>query len=251
MSIDLILILFVVGMIAGCVSSIAGGSGLITFPVLLSIGLPPTIANATNFVSVLMGNAAALPAYVRELGKYRGPALRMVCAGLAGGGIGSVMLLNSSDTLFLELVPWLISAATLLFALSGKIKVFVSTKKIGFATLNSPLGYVLVFIVSIYGGYFGAGLGVILLATLSIIGFTNFHEANALKNLTNTMIGLLGVIIYAFAGLISWPHALILMTGSAVGGYFGVRLARFVPQLWLSNCIVVLGVILSIYYFLN
>ena len=247
MPIESIILLFASGLLAGAVSAIAGGSGLITFPVLLSIGLPPTVANATNFVSVLFGNVSAIPAYIQELRRQQQLAIRMMVAGLGGGGIGSVLLVYSGDALFSDLIPWLIALATMLFALGDKAKTLF-----GRAALNNQtLGYVLVFLVSIYGGYFGAGLGVVLLATLSILGISNFHDANAIKNLTNSMIGLLGVLIYTVADLISWSHALVMVCGSTLGGYLGIKVSRWISQVWLSRAIIALGLGLSIYYFLQ
>ena len=252
MTYEIAALLFAAGLVGGAVSAIAGGSGLITFPMLLAVGLPPTVANATNFVSVLFGNLSALPAYLREIRAYRAVAFRLVGAGLAGGALGSALLVLTTDVVFLALVPWLLATATVTFALGDWIK-----RKLGLSAENAigrkgGVGrYVAVFLVSIYGGYFGAGLGVILLATLFLTGFTKFHEANALKNLVNAMVGLLGVAIYAVAGLISWQHALVMMAGSGLGGYAGVRLARFVPERWLARAIVVLGIALTVYYFLR
>ncbi|MEM7099368.1 MAG: sulfite exporter TauE/SafE family protein [Pseudomonadota bacterium] len=245
MSLEMVSLLLFAGFAAGTVSAIAGGSGLITFPILLSIGLPPTAANATNFVAVLFGNISALPAYFRELRSQRARAVRMIVIGLSGGGIGSLLLVSSSNALFFELIPWLMVVATVLFAVGDKARAWIDQKDIS----NLPIGYSLVFVVSIYGGYFGAGLGVVLLATLSVIGISDFHHANALKNLTNAFIGLFGVIIYAFADLISWPHALIMVCGSTLGGFLGIKLSRWISQRWMTRAIVALGVFLSIYYF--
>ena len=120
MSIEIILMLFVAGFVAGGVNAIAGGATLLTFPVLMAAGLPPTVANASNFVAILPGNAAAIPAYARELGDNRQEALRLVLFSLAGGAIGSVLLIYSTDSFFLKLVPWLILLATLFYAFGGK-----------------------------------------------------------------------------------------------------------------------------------
>ena len=250
MPVEIITLLFFTGLLAGAISAIAGGSGLITFPVLLAIGLPPTVANATNFVSVLLGNITALPAYIREIKRYQQTAIRLVVAGCLGGAIGSTLLLMTDDSVFLDLVPWLILFATLLLAFGKRLRQIITKGRLSLAERNSAFGYVFVFLVSIYGGYFGAGLGVIILATLSIMGFEDFHEANALKNITNAMVGILGVAIYALSDKISWPHAVTLMCGSALGGYLGIKLARLVPSSWLSNAIVVLGFGLALYYFL-
>ncbi|MEM7067566.1 MAG: sulfite exporter TauE/SafE family protein [Pseudomonadota bacterium] len=251
MSIEVILMLLGAGFVAGGINALAGGSSLLTFPTLMAAGLPPTVANASNFVSVLPGNATALPAYAQEIGNNRTAAIRLTLVSLAGGAIGSVLLIYSTDNFFLDLVPWLILIATLLFAFGNKINEFVKQYTGGRAAVEGIPGYIMVLLFSIYGGYFGAGLGVIMLAVLKMIGYTDYHEANALKNLTNTMIGILGVIIFSFSGLISWPHALTMMAGSAIGGYTSAYYARKISQKLLTNAIIVLGFVLSAYYFLK
>ena len=251
MSIEIILMLFFAGLVAGGINAIAGGATLLTFPVLMAAGLPPTVANASNFVAVLPGNAAAIPAYARELGENRREALRLVLASLVGGAIGAVLLIYSSDSFFLKLVPWLILVATLFYAFGGKINEWAVTRFGGKAIAEGAPGYILMFLFSIYGGYFGAGLGVITLAVLKIMGYLDFHQANALKNLTNTAVTVLGVLLFAFSGLISWPEALVMMAGATVGGYAAARYARLVPQSLLHGCVIFLGFALSIYYFLK
>lgn len=249
MTYELIGLLFLIGTIGGSISAIAGGSGLITFPALLSLGLPPTVANATNFVSVLLGNLSALPAYAREIRQYRDTAIKMVVSGCLGGALGSVLLLLTNDGQFMTLVPWLILMATLLLAFGNRARDWLSHSESPI-TPDSLTAYILVFIVSIYGGYFGAGLGVILLAALAFVGLKDFHEANALKNVTNSVVGILGVVIFWFNDLISWSHAIPMMLGSATGGYLGIRLAKFIPAAWLSKAVIALGFVLTVYYFL-
>ena len=251
MPVEIILMLFGAGFVAGGINAMAGGSSLLSFPVLMASGLPPIVANASNFVAVLPGNAAALPAYAEEINKTRDVGLKMVIASLAGGSIGCVLLVYSTDAFFLEIVPWLILTATLLYAFGGHINSFISSRNGGTAVAEGWLGYFLVFLFSIYGGYFGAGLGVIMLAVFRLIGYADFHEANALKNLTNTASSLLGVLIFAFNGLIAWPQALVMMGGSAVGGYSSTLYARRISQSLLRNAVIILGFILSAYYFLK
>ncbi len=219
MAIEIILMLFLAGFVAGGINALAGGATLLTFPMLMAAGLPPTIANASNFVAVLPGNAATIPAYAKELKGYKTEAYRLVAASLAGGAIGYIFLVYRTDNFFLEIVPWLILTATLLYAFGGRINEFISKRNQGKAIAEGWPGYFLMFLFAIYEGYFGAGLGVITLAVLKMIGYADFHEANALKNLTNTAVSLLGVGIFAYSGLIAWPHALVMMAGAAIGGY--------------------------------
>ena len=250
-SIEIILLLFAAGFLAGGINVIAGGATLVTFPVLLAVGLPPTVANASNFVAVLPGNAAGVPAYAKEIIDNRAAAIRFVLASLAGGAVGCVLLIYSTDNFFIRIVPWLILTATLLYAFGGKINKAISAHNGGKSIAQGLPTYFLIFLASIYGGYFGAGLGVIMLAVFNMVGFSDFHEANALKNLTNTVIGALGVLIFAASGLIAWPHALVMMVGAAVGGYVTVLFARRISQKLLKNAVITLGFSLSAYYFLK
>lgn len=251
MEIEIILMLVAAGFVAGGVNALAGGATLLTFPVLMAAGLPPTVANASNFVAVLPGNAAAIPAYAKELRNNRQEALKLVTAGLAGGAVGCGLLMISTDNFFLEIVPWLILTATLLYAFGGRINEYVTVRTGGTALAAGFPGYCLMFMFSIYGGYFGAGLGVITLAVLKIMGYLDFHDANALKNLTNTAVSVLGIILFSIGGLISWPEALVMMVGAAVGGYTSAYYARRISQTLLTNAVVILGFCLSIYYFLK
>lgn len=251
MSIQIVLMLFTAGVIAGGINAIAGGATLFTFPVLMAAGLPPTVANASNFVAVLPGNAAAIPAYASELRENRQAALQLVFASLAGGAIGSILLVISPDAFFLELVPWLILLATLMYTFGERINASVARWVGSSGGPIGGIGYFLMFVFSIYGGYFGAGLGVITLAVLKIMGYLDFHKANALKNLTNTGLGLLGVAIFSYSGLIAWPQAIVMMVGAAVGGYISAYFARRVSQTLLHNAVVILGFCLAIYYFVK
>ena len=253
---DTFVILFLAGIFAGGISAIAGGSALISFPILLASGLPPIIANATNFVTVLPANAGALFAYKSEIANHKRAALHLGLIGLAGGILGCGLLLITSNEIFSGMVPWLILCATLLMLLGKPLNAAInryneaqSDKLNTEASKPNHWGCLLIFVFAIYGGFFGAGLGVIMLAGMTILGYANFHDANALKNLVNSLIGLLGVLIYAVSGLISWPHALCLMAGSMIGGNLAVRASKYLPQVWLSRFVVLFGFFLSAYYF--
>ena len=247
-------LLFVAGIAAGGISAVAGGSALISFPILIASGLPPINANATNFVTVLPANVGALLAYRNEISNHRQIAWKLGTIALVGGIAGCLALLYTSNDMFTKMVPWLILCATLLMLFGRQLNAAITRrlKQKGSPSLSIGAGlwgYVLILIFSVYGGFFGAGLGVIMLAGMTILGFSDYHDANALKNLTNSMIGLLGVAIYAVSDLISWPHALSLMAGSMIGGNVAIRLSKFLPQVWLSRFVVAFGFCLSAYYF--
>ena len=254
MAIETLVILFCAGLFAGAVSALAGGSTIITFPVLLASGLPPIVANATNFLTALPSNAGATMAYRDELAKHKAVIWRLALISLFGGGFGCFLLLIISNDVFSSLIPWLLLAATLLLAFGKQIQTAIADKlqpKTKANTTELGIGQIFViFAISVYGGFYGGGLGIAMLAGMTLIGFNQYHTANALKNLTNATIGVLGVVIYAISGLISWPHALVLMAGSSIGGYTAVKIAKHLPQIWLTRAIILLGFSFSIYYFL-
>jgi len=240
-------ILLGVGLIGGAWNAIAGGATLFTFPALMAAGLPPVVANATNFLGLLPSNAAALMAYRDELRSGGVVLVKLSLVSGAGAAAGSVLLLVSDPQTFLFLVPFLLLAATLLFA-------FGETMRRAFVRLagdsqTSSAVYCVLFVVSIYGGYFGAGLGIILLAISQIIGHSDFHAANSMKNLLATNFTIISIVIFGIGGLIDWAAAITMMAGSTVGGYFGGRWARTVNQRLLRTMVVGFGGLLSLVYF--
>ncbi|MCK7615928.1 sulfite exporter TauE/SafE family protein [Roseibium sediminicola] len=242
-----IAILMGIGLIGGAWNAIAGGATLFTFPALMAAGLPPVAANATNYLALLPSNAAVLPAYrdeLRGLGSKLMPLL--VVSGL-GAVTGSLLLLVSDPDLFVVLIPFLILLATLLFAFGDALRKRVLA--IVGETRGSGLIYAALFVSSIYGGYFGAGLGIILLAIAQIMGFTDFHVGNSIKNLLATSFTILSILVFGVGGLISWPEAFTMMVGSTIGGYYGGRFAKKVNQKVLRGLVTGFGVLLSVVYF--
>lgn len=246
MSIETSIFLVVIGGIGGAWNAIAGGATLFTFPALMAVGLPPVVANATNYLALLPSNAAALPAYSRELkgvGRQIWPLL--IVSGL-GAITGSLLLLASEEALFEFLIPFLILAATFLFAFGSKIGGML--KQILSGRSSTLVLYTSLFLFSIYGGFFGAGLGIILLAITQIMGFASFHVANSLKNLMATSFTLLSVAVFGLGGIIAWPEALVMMTGSTIGGYLGGRYGRLINESYLRTGVIAFGLFLSAIY---
>ncbi|MET1412837.1 sulfite exporter TauE/SafE family protein [Roseibium sp. HPY-6] len=243
---DVILLIFV-GLIGGVWNAIAGGATLFTFPALMAAGLPPVVANATNFLGLLPSNAAALAAYKDELRKAGSDLFILSLVSGAGAATGSLLLLVSDPQTFLALVPFLLAAATALFAFGEQMRrAFV---RLSGPSRTSTAVYAVLFLVSIYGGYFGAGLGIILLAIAQVIGHTDFHEANSIKNLLATNFTIISIAIFGAGGLIDWPAALVMMIGSSAGGYLGGRWAKKVNQNHLRILVVAFGTLLSVVYF--
>ena len=247
MDTSLTLVLIGVGFFGGVWNAIAGGATLFTFPALMAAGLPPVVANATNYLALLPSNAAALPAYreeLRGLGKTLLPLL--VVSGI-GAILGSILLLVSDPAFFVVLLPFLILLATGLFAFGDALRTLLLST-MGDSRGNKAI-YAGLFLSSIYGGYFGAGLGFILLAIAQLMGFSNFHIANSIKNLLATSFTILSILVFGIGGLIAWPQAIAMMVGSIIGGYAGGRLAKRVNTRYLRGVVISFGLVLSVVYF--
>ncbi|MEM6587530.1 MAG: sulfite exporter TauE/SafE family protein [Pseudomonadota bacterium] len=244
-----IFILVGIGLLGGVWNAVAGGATLFTFPALMWVGLPPLVANATNFLALLPSNAAALPAYMKEL-KTVGRALvpLTIVSGL-GAALGSILLIISDPGLFERLIPVLILTATLLFAFGDAVRARLLALAGG--TRAGMVVYAGLFVASIYGGYFGAGLGIILLAVAQIMGYSDFHVANVIKNWLATSFSILSIVVFGLGGLIAWPQAIAMMAGSTVGGYLGGRLAKYVNPRLLRGAVILFGLVLSGVYALR
>ncbi|QYJ80573.1 sulfite exporter TauE/SafE family protein [Shewanella acanthi] len=248
------LIIVIAGLFAGMLNAIAGGGSFITLFALVFVGLPPLTANAT-------GTAALLPGYLASAWRFRKdmvyPAnlnLKQLCLiAIAGGCIGAGLLLSTSVTLFSHLVPWLILLATAAFALLPwwfKRRVTVSVSKVD-TTALSPINSVIVLaIVCIYGGYFNGGLGIILLAALGLIGQSQLHGMNGIKNLLSAILSLIAVLIYAFGGLIDGQHLFLLTIMGMTGGYLGAALSYRVSQTLLRRFIIIAGLLMAVGFLL-
>ncbi len=247
MTIAEISFLLACGAIGGAWNAIAGGATLFTFPALMAVGLPPVVANATNYLALLPSNAAALPAYWKELQAVGKDLLPLIIASGLGAAVGALLLMRSDPEFFVALIPYLILLATALFAFGKRIHHWLVA--LAGERTSRKLIYAALFVFSIYGGYFGAGLGIILLAIAQIMGYTDFHVANGVKNLLATCFTIIGIIIFGVGGLISWPAAIAMMLGSTIGGYAGGKYAKFVNEQYLHYAVIVFGLILSAVYF--
>jgi uncharacterized membrane protein YfcA len=237
------------GMVAGAMNAVAGGSSFITFPLLLASGLAPLTANATNFVALTPANMTALLAYRGELARVRHRLpLPLVVSGV-GGIIGSALLIWSGEARFTRLVPWLILLSTVLFAAGTWIKAQLGRRGGLDGAGWDRLSLVLQLLLAVYGGYFGAGMGIVLLACLSLFGYDDLHEANAVKNAFITIFSIIGTVLFTAAGLVSWPHAAVVLGGTLMGGYLGIHYARRVPERALRLGILAWAVMLTGYFF--
>ncbi len=252
-----IVALVVAGMLAGTVNAIAGGGTFFTFATLMAVGLPPVPANATSAVSVMPGSIASTLAYRREIVALGRMLVPLCTISAAGGLLGGWLLLHTDNTTFRGLVPWLLLLATILFAVSPRIPALMlrlngggaATARSASVTTAGATG--LQGLVAIYGGYFGAGMGIIMLASLSLLFGDRFHAANAAKNILSVFMQGFAVILFLFSGLVHWPEAIIVTISSITGGFLGVVVARHVPIRTIRWSVVTIGAALSVWYFVN
>src|SRR5947199_1089948 len=252
-----ICVLFVAGILGGTLNSVAGGGSFITFPTLLFTGVPPINANATSTVALWPGSVASTSAYRKELAKQERVRL-LVLSGtsLIGGVLGAILLLRTSQTTFVQLVPYLLLMATVLFAFSAPItnrlrRRNIETKETG-TSWSGLVGIAfLQLIIAVYGGYFGGGIGILMLATLGLMGMENIHEMNALKTLLTTFINGVAVIIFIIRGIVVWPQAIVMVIGAIIGGYTGAYFARKIDPRLIRGFVILVGVSMTIYFFLR
>lgn len=240
--------------LAGTINSIAGGGSLITFPLLVWLGRDPILANATNTVSLSPGSVAALHGFRGELDGLRDWIVRGTLPSLAGGVIGAVLLLQTPSRIFSWLVPYLILFATALFALSGPINALARRRAGAKAhtldgTPRNPawLGIMLYQLgVSIYGGYFGAGIGIMMLAGLGLAGFTAIHRTIALRNYYAILINGVAALYFIVFGSVAWDDAIVLTIGQILGGLVGARVARGLEPATVRWVVVTIGVAMAV-----
>jgi len=236
----------------GVINAVAGGGTLVTFPTLLFFGVPPVTANATSTLALVIGTGGSLYGYRQYIPSVRVWLWRFVPVSLLGGLIGSILLTFTSNQTFSRLVPFLILFATLLFLAQGFFGRLARAEEESPAA-GSPLavwGAVAFQLgVAIYGGYFGAGIGILMLASLGFIGLRNIHEMNTLKTILGSLINLIAASWFLVAGLIDWPRA-VVMTAGALGGYYlGSHYSQRIPQRHVRHIITAIGLVLSVVTF--
>ncbi len=230
MSLPSILLLFLAAVLGGTLNAVAGGGSFFTFPSLIFTGVPPIAANATSTAALWPGSIASIGAYRRELAAQN-PILLflLVDTSLIGGMLGAVLLLRTPQGIFVTLLPYLLLTATLLFTFSGPVTKLFHVRNMEKRALSPAnlIGLAIVqLIISIYGGYFGGGIGILMLATLAVMGMEDIHMMNALKTLLTTCINGVAVITFILAGAVFWLQALVMILGAILGGYGGAYYAR-------------------------
>jgi hypothetical protein len=255
----------VVAAVGSMVNSIAGGGTLLTFPALIALGIPPIIANATSTVALWPGALGSMLGYRGRMRGLRTWALIFAIPSLVGGAVGGWLLLVTPADRFARIVPWLVLGATALFAMqqplmrlirgaTGPVPPLAQIGRPGDPHYEEHPHFSLValvtqFFVGVYGGYFGAGIGILMLAVLGFMGLTDIHRMNGLKNWGGLCINFIAAIIFAVSGLVDWAVALAMAVGATAGGYLASRAAQRVPQAMVRRAIVSIGVAAGIWLY--
>lgn len=239
--------LFFAAAVGGGLNSVAGGGSFVAFPALLFAGVPPVPANATNTIALWPGSVASAIAYRRELGDVRRQLLPLGVAALLGGLTGSLLLLRTSETTFVLLIPWLLLFATLLFTFGGTV-----ARKLTRGA-HAPLAVAVgaQFAISIYGGYFGGGMGIMMLAVLTLLGMTHIHRMNALKNVLGALINGVAVVAFVVAGAVRWEPGVVMIAGGITGGYAGAAAARRVDPKYVRWLVMLIAWSMTTYFFIE
>jgi uncharacterized membrane protein YfcA len=233
---------------AGAINSIAGGGTLLTFPVLIWLGLDPKVANGTSTVALWPGLFGGLFGYRRELENSSPILIRLGLTSIVGGAFGAWLLILTPSPVFARQVPFLILFATLLFMFQP-----VLSQRLRLGSLESnPTklwwtgAIAFQFFSAMYGGYFGAGNGILMLAALGLLGLNELNRANGIKNFLGICINSIAVLSFALAELVVWQDALVMAFGALAGGYFGARMAVRVGQVWVRKGVIVIGFIIFV-----
>ncbi|MEO6834387.1 MAG: sulfite exporter TauE/SafE family protein [Candidatus Tumulicola sp.] len=231
-------------LVAGAMNSVAGGGSFLAFPALLFAGVPAISANATNNAALWVGMVGSARGYREEVVAHRSMLLPAIVASIAGSLIGAVALLVTPAALFERLIPWLLLFATVVFVAS----LWLTRGSDGVAR-HAPWQIAAQFFVAIYGGYFGAGMGILMLAVLAFSGLPSFNAQNAIKNVLSATINGVALVPFVVARVIDWRFALPMAAIALLGGYFGARAFRRVPQPISRALVIAIGATMTVVFF--
>lgn len=242
MTVPEILSLLCAAAAAGAINAVAGGGTILTFPTLLAIGTPAVVANATSTVALVFGTSGSVYGFRRHIPSIREWLWRFIPVSLLGGLIGSWLLTITGNDIFSRLVPFLILFATLLFLAQGIVARMI--RRSAAESQRTPLVWPAVlfqFLVAIYGGFFGAGIGILMLATLGFIGLSDIHQMNALKNILGSLINVVASVMFICRGMVDWPKVGVMTLGAVAGYYLGSHYSQKIPQIWVRRIVLAIG----------
>ncbi len=252
-----IAVLAAAGLLGGFITAIAGGSSFFTFPALIFAGLGPVAAVATGAIASFPANLTAGLTARRHFAGLGRRFLYWNLMALAGGTLGALALVIGGDAVLGGLVPWLLLFATVTYAFGPQLRAALARRAPRPANARAPskisraalFEFFLCSVLALYGGYFGAGLGIMLLSVLAIAGIDEPRQANAVKNILATSVTVAAIVVVVAAGAVSWPHALAILCGTIVGGWAGARAADAMPAHWLRRVVIAVGATLTIWFF--
>jgi uncharacterized membrane protein YfcA len=248
------IILFFAGGIAGTLNAIAGGGSFISFPALLFLGVPAVEANATSTVALWPGLAASTIAYVKRLNAPPRLLIPLLFTSIAGGFAGALLLLKTPQRTFLQVVPWLLLGGTLLFtfgsrirALTGRTAVIDDLRQMSWRAI--AITSIVELLVAVYGGYFGAGIGFLMLAMLAALGMRDIHAMGAIRTLLAAVINAAAVVTFIVAGAVLWSHCAVMIAGAIVGGWCGAHYVQRVDSEKVRGVVIAIGIAMTVYFF--
>lgn len=245
--------LFLAAVVAGAINSVAGGGTLISFPSLVAFGEPDIVSNATNTAALWPGSVSSAIGYRKFTHVNRTLLTFLIVPSIIGGLVGAVILVVTPESLFKLVVPFLILFATILFAARNFIsrKAAMKTTEETVTRSGKVWGFFFQLFVAAYGGYFGAGIGILMLGSLSVMGLRDVHVMNAIKTPLQAIINLTAFLFFALKGLVVWPLALLMAVGAIIGGFVGARSAKHVKQNYLQAFIIAVGLIITSWFLLR
>jgi uncharacterized protein len=248
--------LFFVAGIAGILNALAGGGSFISFPALLFTGVPPVQANATNTVALWPGLAASAIAYLKRLDIPKRLLIPLLVTSLVGGWVGALLLLKTPQRTFLHFVPWLLLSGTLLFAFGNKIRGIAGKSAVSDDLQKVSWRAIAVcsfieLILAVYGGYFGAGIGFVMLGMFAALGMRDIHAMGAIRTLLAAAINAAAVVAFIVAGAVLWPQFAVMVVGALVGGWFGAHYAQKADPQKVRVLVIGVGLAMSAYFFVT
>lgn len=246
------LFLFGAGLLAGAINALAGGGSFILLPALMLAGVPPVLANASNTYASMPGYVSGAAGYWKSIAAHRHRLIAYSLVSLVFGYLGAELLLVVSDEAFAAIVPWMMLVAVLLFVFGGRISGWMRALSSRHGRAKWAVAvFVWLFLAGVctYGGFFNAGLGILLLAFLATAGFSDIHAMNGLKLWISALVALIAVVRFALSGAIDWYNGSIALAGAAVGGYLAARYAYCVPARALRVAIIIYGAGVTAYFF--
>ena len=238
------------GLVSGAMNSLAGGGSFVAFPVLVFLGLLPIEANATATFAVFPGTVSTLFIYRKELLKHKEKLPFYISLSTIGGAFGALLLINISNESFATIVPYLLLMATLLFTARPVINKITRQRVVGSGSVAyRALMILLLIAICIYGGFFGAGMGILMLALLSLMGMQNIHEMNSLRACVGLFANIIAIVFFGISGLIQWQYAAIMAIGCILGGYFGAHYALKLKPSISQMIVIIIGWSMTVYFF--